>query len=113
MIDEFLTTLSSPWPREDATSIVRMLRRPDRVDEAIKWGNPFFSVNGHAVAKVFVARDWINVYFYRGTELADPDNLLGAKGNSAMMRLRVGRGQEAPAGIRRLMDEAVGIAARL
>lgn len=110
--DEFLASLDSPWPRDTAASVVRALQRPTIVEESIKWGNPFFSLSGRAIAKIFVAREWINVYFYRGAELSDPDNLLGPEGNSAMTKLVVRHDEAVPAGLRVLMNEAIEIAQR-
>lgn len=106
-VTALLAGLSSPWPRESASTIVAMVRRPGVTEESIKWGNPFFSVRGHAVVKIFVAHDWINVYFYRGRDLPDPQGLLESTGNGRMRKLRIGRGDPIPVGVHALMDAAV------
>lgn len=112
-VEIFLAELPAPWPRDTATAVVQALRRTDIVDESVKWGNPFFSVHGRAIVKIFVAREWINVYFYRGSELADPHHVLGPEGNSTMTKLRVAHGEPIPPGLSALMDEAVEITLKL
>ena len=88
-IDAFIRSQPAPWPQERLAHIVEEIRRRGSLDESIKWGNPFFAVNNRSVVKLFVARDWINVFFYRGAELTDTDHLLASEGRSAMRRIRV------------------------
>ncbi|KTS09001.1 DUF1801 domain-containing protein [Microbacterium testaceum] len=88
-IDAFVRDLPEPWPRDPAQRVIGAIREGGPFEESIKWGNPFFALDGRAVVKMFVARDWINVFFYRGADLEDPNNLLAEDGRSSMRRMRV------------------------
>ena len=54
-----------------------------------KWGNPYFDLDGAAVTKWFCAKNWINVYFFRGRELPDPHSLFQESTNSRMLTVKV------------------------
>ncbi len=59
------------------------------IDEALKWGNPYFSHNDRALLKWYCAKGWINIYFFRGTELADNAGLFIATDNKSMQTIRL------------------------
>lgn len=109
--EAYLADAQRPWPGEALDAVIAAIRAGADLDEAIKWGQPYFSLNGRAVVKLYAARDWINVFYYRGAELPDPEGLLVGDGPSGMRRLRAHRGDsDLPlAEIRRL----VGVAATL
>ena len=58
------------------------------MEMSIKWRNPFFSHNG-AVLKWFVAKEWINVYFFKGSSLDDPAGLFIPTDNEEMRTIRL------------------------
>lgn len=69
-VDDFLDGLTG-WQREQCTLVVRTIRgASDEITESIKWANPYFDLNGSFI-KLFVAKDWINIYFYKGNLLQD------------------------------------------
>lgn len=108
----YLAALVAPWPRETVRSITVAIREAGRFDESIKWGNPYFAIDGRAAVKLFVARDWVNVYFYRGAELSDPSGLLEPGDQKRMRKMRVHRGQAVPGAFVDLVLEARGLELR-
>ena len=46
------------------------------VAEALKWGRPTFLLGREKLAFVYCYPDYVNVGFFRGTELDDPHDLL-------------------------------------
>ena len=88
-VDAFVHGLDEEWKRRDCAAMVHIIRTLDvPLTESIKWGNPFFAGN-KAVTKWFVAREWINVYFYQGQRLADPRGLLEASDTARMRTMRL------------------------
>ncbi len=66
---------------------------PDAV-EALKWGQPVWSANGPAIyAKAFANQ--VNLGFWRGADLDDPDGLLAGDG-ARMKHLRLSNGDALP-----------------
>lgn len=106
-VDLYLDNLADPWPRRSAEAVIIMIRGAGALDEFIKWGQPYFSLDGQAIVKIFTAHDWINVFFYHGTELSDPAGLLGPEGRSSMRRLQIFRDQAVPSGLRDLVRQSV------
>ena len=43
------------------------------------------------MVKLYAAQEWINIFYYRGAELEDPDDLLEGDGPSGMRRMRIHR----------------------
>lgn len=110
-VDRYLAGLTAPWPAEAVASTVAAIRGGGPFQEAIKWGHPYFSLDGHAVVKLYAAHEWINIFYYRGAEIEDPDDLLDGDGPSGMRRLRISRDEEAPvAQIQRLSRVAAELA---
>ncbi len=109
-VDLYLDNLAEPWPRQSAEAVIIMIRGAGALDEFIKWGQPYFSLGGRAVVKIYVAHDWINVFFYQGAELPDPAGLLGPGGRSSMRRLQILRDQAVPGGVRDLIGQAIVVA---
>ncbi|PWJ53279.1 protein of unknown function (DU1801) [Quadrisphaera granulorum] len=95
-VDRYLAGLTTPWPAEAAKAAVAAIRTGGKFEEAIKWSHPYFACSGRAVLKLHVARGWINIFFYRGAELNDPDHLLSNGGTSGMRRLRLERDAPLP-----------------
>ncbi len=106
-VDLFLDDLSDPWPRRVAEAVINMIRDCGRLDESIKWSHPYFSFDGHAIVKIYIAQEWIDIFFYQGAELPDPAGLLGAEGRSSMRRLQILRDQTVPDGVRDLIRHAI------
>ena len=95
-VDRFLAEAKQPWPAEALASIIITIRSAGPFNEAIKWGHPYFSLNDRAVAKLYAAQEWVNIFYYRGAELEDPDGLLLGDGPSGMRRVRIYRDEELP-----------------
>ena len=107
LVDLYLDNLAAPWPRHSAEAVIVMIRGAGVLDEFIKWDQPYFSLNGHAIVKIYTAHDWINVFFYHGTELSDPAGLLNPEGRSSMRRLQIFRDQAPPSGLPNLIHQAI------
>ena len=109
-VDAYLESLDSSWPLSAASTVVSVIRSAGPLDEAIKWGHPYFELNGRGVVKMFVAREWLDVFFYQGAHLDDPTFLLGPGGSSSMRRLQIARDTDVPPGLAGLVREAVALA---
>lgn len=111
-VDGYLAEAERPWPGDVLAAVIAAIRESAPFDEALKWRQPFFSLNGKAVVKLFAAKEWINLFYYRGAGLSDPNGLLCEEGTSAMRRLRILRQQTPPLDdIRILTREAATLAA--
>ena len=85
----FLVDLTRPWQRELCERVIASVRAAGPYEEHIRWGHPFFAVEGAAAIKLFCAAHWVNVYFYRGHEIADPEHLFEPDTNSSMRRIKI------------------------
>lgn len=112
-LDTYLAETARPWPYAALHAIITAVRASADLDESIKWDQPYFSMNEHAVLKLYAAREWINLFYYRGAELPDPDGQLTGEGSSRMRRQRVHRDNpDLPlAEIQRLVRAAAALAA--
>ena len=95
-VNRFVSCLEQRWQQDFCAELLRDIRavRPP-LDEAIKWHNPYFSGRA-AVLKWYCAKDWINVYFYRGSELDDPDGVFAPSNSRRLRALRYSAGQGHP-----------------
>lgn len=109
-VDLYLDNLPDPWSRQIAEAVILMIRGSGGLDEFIKWGHPYFSLDRRAIVKIYTAHDWVNVFFYQGAELHDPAGLLGPERRSSMRRLQIFRDQVVPDGVRNLIRQAIVIA---
>jgi hypothetical protein len=86
---------------------LRALREP--LDESLKWRNPHFDGCG-AVLKWYVAKEWINVYFYRGDLLEDRRGCFDATDNTRMRTIKVSKQRPLDRdAFRDLLGQAVGL----
>lgn len=91
-VDQFVVSLPSDWQRIACAQLLEDIRASAHLTEHIKWGHPYFEADGSAVLKWFCAKEWINVYFFRGRELRDPHGLFEPSDNARMLTLKVTRG---------------------
>lgn len=87
-VDAFVDNLDG-WKRVAYTQILGDIRAAAPFGEHIKWANPYFEIDGSAILKTFCAIEWINVYFFRGRELADPAGLFETTTNARMRTIRI------------------------
>ncbi len=112
-IDHFVASLDDEWQLRACTQLLVDIRNSGRLGEHIKWGHPYFDLSGAAVLKWFCAKDWINVYFFRGRELADPEGLFAPSTNSRMLTIKVTPEQFPDrTAFRNLVRDAVALAGR-
>ena len=76
-IDTFISQLPT-WQQERCLLATQVIRESsDEITESLKWNNPYFDLHGSFI-KFFVAKDWVNVYFYKGyllqVELFEPSD---------------------------------------
>ena len=88
-VDRFVESLGESWQREACANLLGDIRTSARLSEHIKWGHPYFDYEGSAVLKWFCAKNWINVYFFRGRELSDPRELFEASDNHRMLTVKI------------------------
>ncbi|MEO7587372.1 MAG: DUF1801 domain-containing protein [Arachnia sp.] len=88
-IDAFIEALGEGWQRQACSRLLDDIRDVADLTEHIKWGNPYFDLDGAAVTKWFCAKEWVNVYFFRGRELPDPHGLFEESTNSRMLTVKV------------------------
>jgi hypothetical protein len=102
------------WLEDHASELGAIARRwfmvmrdcGDDVRELLHDGHPTACVGNAAFAYVDAFEAHVNVGFYRGAELADPDRLLLGNGRS-MRHVKIGRGHDVgPAALERLIDIA-------
>lgn len=88
-VDGFVSALPAGWKRDCCVELLADIRAlPTPLQESIKWGNPHFDRHG-AVTKWYVAKDWINVYFYKGHLLDDPGRCFEPTANSRMRMIKI------------------------
>lgn len=88
-VDAFVRDLPSGWKRESCQAMLVDIRAlPVALAESIKWGNPYFEQRG-AVVKWYVAKEWINVYFYKGHLLDDPQGVFELTDNCRMRTIKI------------------------
>lgn len=91
-VDAFVCALDG-WKRVALEQLVSDIRAIAPFGEHIKWGNPYFEIDGSAVLKSYCATTWINVYLFRGSELADPTGLFEPTNNARMRTIRITAGR--------------------
>lgn len=82
-IKEFLESL--PPAKRKLVMRVRgvVLKTDPSIKEAVKWGNLTFTSNGNiAFIYTYHTKDYINLGFFKGTELSDPGGLLEGTGKA-------------------------------
>ena len=77
-VDMFIAKLKPP-DKELVKALRKLVLETSPMEEAVKWGFPHFSQNG-AVCAIIPYKDHVNLEFYRGTELNDPNGLLEGTG---------------------------------
>jgi hypothetical protein len=86
-VDDYIAGLPD-WRGDVVTRLRRLVREAaPEATEAIKWGQPVWSSNGPSVHVKAFARS-VNLGFWRGAELDDPDGLLSGDG-TRMKHLRL------------------------
>lgn len=109
-VDRFVDDLVG-WQRVAYTQLLGGIRAAAPFGEHIKWGNPYFEIDGSAVLKTFCAKEWINVYFFRGRELDDPAGLFESTTNARMRTIRITSGTIiAQSAVRELVARAAQLA---
>ena len=88
-VDRYVDAVEPAWQREVCVQLLEDIRASAHLGEHIKWSHPYFEYEGDAVLKWFCARNWINVYFFRGRELPDPNGLFEQSDNQRMLTIKV------------------------
>ena len=79
VVDQFIQQMDAEQ-QEIAHSLRATIRKAAKsLDEAIKWGHPCFVGIGN-VCSIMPYPDHVNLGFFRGAELDDPDKLLEGTG---------------------------------
>ncbi|MGZ6270849.1 MAG: DUF1801 domain-containing protein [Candidatus Limnocylindrales bacterium] len=78
-VDAYVATLPD-WQAELVGELRRIMRAAaPEATEALKWAQPVYERNG-PFAWIKGHRDHVNIGFWRGIELADPEGLLDGEG---------------------------------
>ena len=93
-VDEFIARM--PTEQRDIARTLREIVRntAPRLTETIKWGYPCYVGAGN-VCSIIPYPDHVNLAFFRGTELADPDRLLEGTGKG-MRHVKVWSANDIP-----------------
>jgi len=66
-VEIFIGRIALDWQQRACQAIwADIVAMAPNVETEIKWGTPYFSMSGRAIVKWFVAKAWINIYFFRG-----------------------------------------------
>lgn len=85
-IDTFIAALPD-WQKEQCTLAAQVIRgSSSEITESLKWANPYFDLNGSFI-KFFVAKDWVNIYFYKGYLLES--NIFEPSDNTRMRTVKM------------------------
>jgi hypothetical protein len=88
-VDNFIQQLKIEWQQNTCKELIKRTRRSKpKLDEFIKWKNPYFEKNG-AVLKWFVAKNWIDIFFYRGYELVEYQDMFREDENGKMRAIKI------------------------
>lgn len=91
-VQNFIDNLPSDWQRKACQALLDVQQSVgSNIESAIKWQNPYFSYNGQALLKWYVAKDWINVYFFKGVQFDDPNGLFEETDNKTMRTIKLYR----------------------
>src|SRR4051794_11277740 len=78
-VDRLIEGMAPPH-QEIARALRAIIRRAaPGLSEAIKWGNPCYAGGGNVCA-IIPYRDHVNLAFFRGAEIDDPEGLLEGTG---------------------------------
>lgn len=107
-VDEYLEKYN-PQMSEIALKLRNLILEmfPD-MNEAIKWKNLVYKKKGYVCA-ILIHKAHINLEFWRGTELQDPENLLEGTGKK-LRHVKIKSESDIDAEyIKKLIEESIGI----
>ena len=91
-VDAWLAKVDRPQ-RDLVISIRTLIREAaPELEETMKWGQPCYVHDGANVCYIAPIADRVNVGFFRGADLDDPDHLLEGTGKS-LRHVKVWRGK--------------------
>jgi len=88
-VDSFVAELREDWQRVACARLLKDIGAAGPFGEHISWRHPYSELDGAAVLKWFCAKEWINVYFFRGRELSDQHRLFESSDNARMRTVRL------------------------
>lgn len=79
----------SEWQKE--LILLRDLLLDTEMEQTIKWGIPVYTVNGKNVVGIGAFKSYFGLWFYQGSFLKDPHNVLvsGGEATRGMRQLRL------------------------
>jgi len=78
-VDDYIARLPAPQ-QEIAVALRALIRKAaPKLVETVKWGHPCY-VGGEKVCSIVAYTDHVNLAFFRGADLADPEGLLEGTG---------------------------------
>lgn len=89
-VEDFIEQLPNVWQKQKCHELLAVIQESSgNIEASIKWKNPYFAFKGKALLKWYCANDWINVYFFRGSELKDPSGLFIETDNKKMHTIKI------------------------
>ena len=89
-VQNFINNLDTTWQRNACQELLDIQQTVEpKISDTIKWQNPYFSYNGQALLKWYCAKDWINVYFFKGIKLDDSTKLFEKTCNKTMRTIKL------------------------
>lgn len=88
-VDTFVKNIKTEWQKNICEDLVKRTRKvKPKLIESIKWENPYFEYNG-AVLKLFVAKNWIDIFFYKGYQLDEFQDMFRKDNNNKMRTIKI------------------------
>jgi hypothetical protein len=111
-VDAYIAGLGE-WQAEVVTAVRELVRAAaPRATESIKWAQPVYESNGpFAYIKAFASH--VNLGFWRGADLPDPQRLLQGTGGKMRHVKLTGTGDIDGPALTRMVKTAVGLNAKL
>lgn len=89
-VKTFIEQLPRSWQKQKCHELLAIVQESgENIESSIKWKNPYFTYKGKALLKWYCANDWINVYFFRGSELEDPAGTFIETDNKRMRTIKI------------------------
>ena len=89
-VNDFIANIKNEWQIQKCRELLSLQIGSNKdIEASIKWGNPYFSLNGQALLKWYIADNWINVYFFKGSSIKDEAGLFEKTDNSKMRTFKL------------------------
>ena len=72
-VDQYITSVKDPELRKIMRKLRSLIREGmPEATESIKWGMPYYSINGQGIVSMAEYAKHVNLYFFMGARLSSP-----------------------------------------